>query len=360
MHALRVALFLATVPPLVTACGDATHRAATASVRTGTRGVHGAASSLPPKRARRPLVRWRGPVEHLFFHPLVADPARAFHGFDGRGFRDYFVTVIEFRRILDQLYANGYELVDIHAAVSGRLRVERGRKPLVLSVDDLNYYDYLRAAGPAWRLRLDAAGRVAVELRDPLGHHPRLSRTDEIVPLVDDFVTAHPAFSLGGAKGVIAETGYEGVFGERTNERSAPDLRQRVARARRIAHALTSTGWTLASHSWGHLDLSRRSTAAVLADAERWRRQVQPIVGATDVYAYPFGAVPSVATRRALHTRYGFRIFCSIDVVPGTIRADGVVTMYRRHVDGLAFAGQRRNLSPLFAVGRVIDEAARW
>src|SRR4051812_11707098 len=40
------------------------------------------------------LVRWRGPVEQLFVHPLVLRPDLAFTGDPlGRGFADYFVTV---------------------------------------------------------------------------------------------------------------------------------------------------------------------------------------------------------------------------------------------------------------------------
>jgi hypothetical protein len=50
------------------------------------------------------LVPWTGPVEHLFFHTLVMRPDLAFtRGSEGQGFLDYFVTVGEFRRILDQL-----------------------------------------------------------------------------------------------------------------------------------------------------------------------------------------------------------------------------------------------------------------
>src|SRR5206468_804968 len=65
-----------------------------------------------------PLVPWTGPVEHLFFHTLVIRPELAFqHDQLGQGFRDYFVTVGEFRAILEQLYANGWTLVDIHRAI---------------------------------------------------------------------------------------------------------------------------------------------------------------------------------------------------------------------------------------------------
>jgi hypothetical protein len=51
----------------------------------------------------------------------------------GRPFRDYFVTVGEFKAMLAQLDANGWTLVDIRRVVAGTVRVPAGRKPLVLS-----------------------------------------------------------------------------------------------------------------------------------------------------------------------------------------------------------------------------------
>ena len=90
---------------------------------------------------------WHGPVEHLFFHTLVIHPKLAFTSEPiGQGFREWFVTVDEFRKILDQLYANGWTLVDINRAAHGEARVPPGRKPLVISEDDVNYYDNTRAA----------------------------------------------------------------------------------------------------------------------------------------------------------------------------------------------------------------------
>jgi len=188
-----------------------------------------------------PLVPWTGSVEHLFFHTLVVRPDLAFGPHDSlaQGLRDYFVTVTEFGRILEQLYANGWTLVDIHRAVAGQVRVPPGRRPFVLSEDDVNYYDYSRLRGVGWRLVLDQAGAVKVELRDASGTHVT---GEDLIPMVDDFVARHPLFSADGAKGVIAVTGYEGVFGERVQDATAPDVADRVTRAKAIADRLRATG----------------------------------------------------------------------------------------------------------------------
>jgi peptidoglycan/xylan/chitin deacetylase (PgdA/CDA1 family) len=306
------------------------------------------------------LVRWRGVVEHLFFHTLVIHPRLAFrHDTLGQGFRDYFVTVHEFRAILAQLYAHRWTLVDLHRVVSGRVWVPKGRRPFVLSEDDVNYYDYSRPRGLGWRLVLDAHGQVKVEEHD--GRVVRVT-SDDIVPIVDAFVAQHPDFSANGAKGVLAVTGYEGILGERVNERGSPQWRSRVARARAVAARLRATGWTFASHSYGHIDVTQSSADLVRRDALRWLAEAVPIVGRTDVYIYPFGAQPPPGSPQVQALRaLGFTVQCGIDIAPRLVRADGVTFMSRRHIDGIAFssAQQRAALAPMFSVKAVEDVAAR-
>lgn len=330
----------------------------------------GAVTRAPARQLRRShrapvvghqrLVRWRGPVQHLFFHTLVIDPHLAFrHDTLGQGFRDYFVTVHEFKAILSQLYAHRWTLVDLHAVVSGQVWVPMGRRPFVLSEDDVNYYDYSRQRGLGWRLVLDAHGQVKVEEHD--GRTVRATDND-LVPIVDAFVARHPDFAANGAKGVLAVTGYEGIFGWRVNERSSAHWRSWVAHARAVAGRLRATGWTFASHSYGHIDLNQSSADLVRRDTLRWLAEAGPILGRTNVYIYPFGAQPRPDSPqvRILRT-LGFTIQCGIDIVPRLVRADGVTFMSRRHIDGIAFSSplQVAVLAPMFSVAAVEDTAAR-
>jgi hypothetical protein len=298
-------------------------------------------------------------VEHLFFHTLVIHPDLAFRDRrQGQGFRDYFVTVGEFRRILEQLYRNGWTLVDLHKAVAGRVRVPPGRKPFVLSEDDVNYYRYEHGRGLGSRLVLTAGG--AVEVEEPDGHGGTKVTDDDLVPLVDEFVAAHPDFSAENARGVLAPTGFEGLFGERVEESTAPDLAQRRARVRALAAALRSAGWTFASHSYGHIDFSTSSLATARRDVERWKALAEPLLGRTDVFIYPFGAQPAATSPviRMLREE-GYRILCDIDVRPRLRHEDGLAVMSRRHIDGLALSQQHAALLPLFDTRAVIDAVAR-
>lgn len=289
---------------------------------------------------------WRGPVEHLFFHTLVVRPDLAFTGDAlGRSFADYSVTVGEFERILTGLWQRGWTLVDIHRVAAGTVRVPPGRRPLVLSEDDVNYYGYTRARGQPQRL-VAADGRIRAEIADAAG--VRLT-DDDLVPMVDAFVAQHPEFSADGAKGVLALTGYEGLFGERLE----PPDPAAAARVRNLASTLRATGWVLASHTYGHIHLERDSFAVVRRDIARWRALAEPLIGPTDVLIYPYGGRP-VAAAADLLARQGFTIQCDIDILPRTEHRPAYTLMSRRHIDGLAFDVPKR-LAPFFDVRRVRD-----
>ncbi len=98
---------------------------------------------------------YTGEVLHLFYHPLIAYPELAFDKKGNPAGEDnYMVTVGEFEKITRELYDKGYVLIDINSPTRGfgpggdRLGAlkpvclpGRGKKPYILSVDDINYYD---------------------------------------------------------------------------------------------------------------------------------------------------------------------------------------------------------------------------
>ena len=326
---------------------------------------------MRPDPNRPVLVTYHGPVEHIFFHPLIAYPDLAFKGPQAMGYDDWFVTIPEFTKIIDQLYRNGYVLVDIHSLYTEKtengkttlapaeLQLPAGKKPLVLSIDDLNYYDYMREQGNVYKLIIDSDGRVATWGLDPAGK-PVTSRTNEIIPILDDFVAAHPDFSVNGAKGLIALTGYQGILGYRTNDPSQPDYEEQKAQALAVVERLKATGWTFASHGWGHLDAAKISYATFKSDTERWKREVEPLVGPTSVYVYPFGsAVKPGDPKFQLLLDSGFRMICAIGPDPFLQVTPAYARMDRRHIDGIALRQQRKLLLPLFDADQVIDLAER-
>ncbi|HWI65549.1 MAG TPA: polysaccharide deacetylase family protein [Symbiobacteriaceae bacterium] len=325
----------------------------------------------PPEAPPAPpevLVPYDGPVEHIFFHPLIIYPELAFDG-DGlsRGYDDWFVTVPEFSRIVAALYQRGYILVDLaslfeESTKDGRtvmvrkpLQLPPGKKPLVLSIDDLNYYEYMRANGNAHRLIVDEDGRIKTVSRTP-GGETVISAENEIIPLLDSFVMQHPDFSYRGAKGVIALTGYEGILGYRTDRLADVGLDAERQAALTVVRRLKETGWSFASHGWGHLDAAKLSRETLARDTRRWKTEVEPLIGPTQIYIYPFGSgvAPGDARFRLLQDE-GFRIFCGVGPQPFLQVQDGYVRMDRRHIDGMAFRTMSRQLLPLFDANEILD-----
>jgi hypothetical protein len=323
-----------------------------------------------PQEVTPPAVAYQGSVEHIFFHPLIAYPELAFDGDAmAKGYNDWFVTVKEFNKILESLYANQYILIDIHdlyeekevdnkmTVISKVLSLPPGKKPLILSIDDLNYYTYMRENGNVFRLVLDSQGEVATYSVTPKGEE-RISRDNEIVPLLDDFVKLHPDFSWQGAKGVIALTGYQGILGYRTDQIDSPDYAKVKESALSVIKRLKESGWSFASHGYGHLDAAKVTYERFSQDTLRWKKEVEPLTGPTSVYIYPYGSkVLPGNPKYSFLLESGFRMICSVGPAPYLKARTDSIMMDRRHIDGIALEEQRTKLLPLFDSRDVLDDS---
>ena len=287
-----------------------------------------------------PYVPYDGVVEHLFFHPVVAYPELAFDGdYKSDGIDDWMVTAGEYRKILQSVYEKGYVLVDIadcwseQTTESGETRMVKntlylpeGKKPLILSYDDVNYYEYMLDNGFTYKLILGEDGRLWSWGLDPQGNEV-VSRDLDAVTILDKFVDEHPDFSPFGAKGCLSLTGYEGILGYRTQtdrnnwtaEREA-NRQKEIEAVKPIVAELKRTGWTFGSHTWGHISLNSRSFETVTADMQKWFDEVGSLVGETPVLFYPFGGrldgddVKNTGPAFQWMQQHGFRIFCSVGI----------------------------------------------
>lgn len=321
-----------------------------------------------PTPDRPELEIYKGPVRHIFFHPLIIYPERAFTGGSlSKGFNDWFITVTEFRKILESIYENNYILVGMDSVCSieeqngvktvkpAEMLLPKGKKPLVISIDDMNYYDYMIDNGCASKLYFDRRGYMAVESggRDGI---ERLTYED-IVPIVDEFVRLHPDFSLNGAKGVIALTGYEGILGYRTNKPDSPEYEADKTQAGILVNMLKDEGWSFACHGFGHLDAVKVSTERLQKDCERWKEEVEPLIGKTSVYIYPYGSSLKFADEKfKLLKKNGFSIFCGVGP-DGYIEFKGdFAYLERKSIDGLSIVNNSRYLKDLFDCNKVLDK----
>lgn len=335
-------------------------------------------------------VPYDGIVEHLFFHPVIAYPELAFDGDNqANGLDDFMVTVDEYLKILQSVYDRGYVLVDIadvwsEAAgedgqpkmVRNTLYLPEGKKPLILSYDDTNYYPYMLENGFAYKLIIGEDGLIWSWGKDPQGQEV-VSQDLDAIPILDKFVREHPDFSPFGAKGCLSLTGYEGILGYRTqtDTKSWTDAQEATRQKEReavkpIIDELKRTGWTFGSHTWGHIRLGSKSLEAIQADTQRWADEVGSLVGPTNVIFYPHGERPdgndwqeTGPVFRYLQSQ-GFRIFASVGINSFSyIKKDiSAVICDRLHPDGTTLRGSDKVLgwySQFYDARDIIDLEVR-
>ncbi len=338
-------------------------------------------------------VRWADTTQipHIFFHSLIADTSRAFDGDeDNDGYNLYMTTVDEFNAIMEQMYARGYVLVDIHDMIQqvtledgstvyrqGDIYLPAGKKPFVLSVDDVNYYKYMtdgdgdgypdaKGDGFASKLVIGSDGKVTNEYYEKDGS--LVTGSYDVLPLLEDFVAKHPDFSYRGAKGILAVTGFEGVFGYHThpdwkNVLTADEYNKEVEQAKAVSEAIKAQGWVIASHSYAHFGYGSCGDYDLAADVQKWEDQVQPIVGDTDVLIYPFGqdiaGVEEYSGAKYQTMRdAGYRIFCNVDASSDywVQIHDGYMRQGRINLDGYRLYHTPSLVDHLIDASTVIDK----
>lgn len=335
-------------------------------------------------------------VGHVFFHTLVADPSITWNltGADEYKVADYnevMTTVDEFNAIMQQMYDRGYVLVSIRDLVienadgtytkNDKLMLPPGKKPFVLSQDDVCYYFYMIGDGYADKLIVGEDGKPTNEYIQADGSV--ITGSFDVVPCLNDFIEEHPDFSYKGAKGILALTGYNGILGYRTdpdlgktaaegneyaNEYGVFDVQAEIEKVKPVIDCLKRDGWEFASHSYGHISYGS-SFDKMKIDADKWQERVGNIIGETDILIFPFGT--DIGDWRGYKDdnekfQYlydqGFRYFCNVDsneywvqitsshVRQGRINLDG----YRMYQD--LYNGSDK-LSHLFDVASVFDKS---
>jgi len=333
------------------------------------------------------LVEYNGVVEHIFFHPVIAYPELAFDG-DAKeaGIDDWMVTVSEYNKILQALYDKDYILVNMNDVWSeytndaGEPRMQRntlmipeGKKPLIFSYDDVNYYEYMLSNGFTYKLIIGDDGDIWSWGLDPQGNEV-VSQDLDAITILDKFVKEHPDFSLNGAKGCLCLTGYEGILGYRTNTdvnnttAAFEENRQAEREAvKPVIERLKETGWYFGSHTWGHINLSKHGLESVKTDTEKWFDEVGSLIGETQLLFYPHGARPDgddVAKTgpvfQYLQSK-GFRVFASVGIESySKVKSDiSAVICDRLHPDGTTLRYSRERYLKFYDAKDIYDYSVR-
>ncbi len=351
------------------------------------------------------LVNWvDGDIPHLCFPTLIYDTTMAFDG-DGKasGYATTMVTCKEFSSILQSLYDNNYILIDIHTIAGNttdergttsmealQLKLPAGKKPIVLSQDNLNYSGVTNGDGIATKLVLDEEGKVKAQYTDSGGHD--VVGDYDFIPILDSFIEEHPDFSFRGARGIVSVSGSEGVFGydlpseesagaaqntpqtdaqasegsgtlagvantasaENTSMAGLTEDQQQIAK---ISKALTQEGWSIACAGWSHSYMNDQTYDQFMSQMDDWLDQVGSLTGDADILFYPYGAEVEYPGQKLDYLlTHGFKYLCGLwGDTDFRELGEGYMRMTRRFVDGYTLVNAPSYFTDFFAAGDVLD-----
>ena len=343
--------------------------------------------------AKKSMVAWEDPnqIVNLSFQLLIADPVLGFNNSTyGSSINRNFITTAEFSKILQQLYNNGYILVDFEDFIektvsadgtvsydSKTLYLPKGKKPLMLTQTNVNYNYYLidsdgdkiadaKGCGIASKLLWDGTN-FTCERVDASGN--RVTGAYDMVPILENFIKEHPSFSYRGARATLALTGYNGLFGYRTHPSASTTFgqtayQQDIQDATAVANALRKAGYNLACYTYENIPYGDYSINQIKNDLNNWLNEAAPILGSLDTFVF---AQQSDITKDEIYSgeKYtnlrdaGFRYylgFCS-DGQSWTTVTNEYVRMGRILVTGSALAHHADWFANMFDAAAVLDSS---
>ena len=330
------------------------------------------AAILKYENGKASLVKYadNSQIPHLSFRTLIYDTSKAFDDDDSANKYDRnMVTVSEFSNILDTLYSRGYVLVgpdDIARNNNGTpefcdIYLPSNKKPILISQENVSYYRSLAGNGFASKLVLNNQNNPVCEYK--LEDGSVSMGAYDLVPILENFLKKHPDFSYRGARATLAVTGYDGVLGYRTNPNGNGYQPEDAERAKAVVNRLKELGYTFAANSWDYTSYGNNGTDHVKKDADRWEKEVKPIVGDTGVFIFAGDA--DIANdgkyqdnnEKLNHLKSkGFFFFCPAESTQTSITiGDGFLRQGRQNISGNVLYHNADKLTDYFDVERILD-----
>ena len=337
------------------------------------------------KAADEALISWNASeVYDLSFHVLIADPQRAFtDAIYATSYKNNFITTTEFTNILNQLYNNGYILVDLddfytleynstsgtYIYVEKQLRLPEGKKPVMLTELSASYYAYMqngeqdgKADGLASRLAHDGNSFYNELINEDGSIY---TGAYDMVPLLEEFIAAHPDFSYRNARAVISFAGYDRILGYRVNASSlsADALQAERDGLKAIVDALKAAGYKLGCYTYNNVNYSSMSAEKIQSDISKWAEKVTPWLGDVDILVFAREGDISDEAPYTGNSKFnvlynaGFRFFLGVGSEPWNQVADRYVRHNRLMVTGAYLRNKPEQYAKLFDAEAILDEA---
>jgi len=296
-------------------------------------------------------VTYKGPIEILSTRNLMAFPDVVYapNSQYANSYDSSLITAKEFKSILAQLYNNNYILISLASITSDNLygiQLPEGKKPLVFIAEDLTYPNANKGSGICSSLAVDEEGKLCT-LTNSIK-----SYDNESVLILESFIRENPDFTYKGARGCISLTGYSGIFGYDIGN---DDGR---AKAKEIADILKADGWTFACHSYSYADMHKASLDTLKWDTEKWAEQIEPVVGKSEIYVWPYGSHVRSGEKFNYLREHGYRTFLGQGITPyKSVEGDGTAVFFdRRSLTGYALRNYTQEYSHLFDSNEVLDD----
>ncbi|MCD7715928.1 MAG: hypothetical protein LUI39_05715 [Lachnospiraceae bacterium] len=320
--------------------------------------------------AKNSLVVYDGEVLHLNFPNLIADTALAIDGDSyATTYSQNLITLDEFEGILTQLYENDYILIDIHSLAdetddgfgditlnAASLMLPEGKKPLVFSVENLNYANVRSGDGIATRLVLDDEGEVAAAYVDSKG----VTQTGayDTVPALEQFIEEHPDFSYQGARGIIGLSGKYGAFGYEVEEDSDVNWESNADTVKQIAAKLTEGGWTFATQGYSYTYMKDLSYDNLVEDIIKWEDAIGSLVGDCDTLIYPYGSeVEYISDESVYLTGSGYIYLVGLWASDDYLAVNETyLRQTRRSITGYLLENYPEYYASFFTVSEILDD----
>ena len=328
-------------------------------------------------------------IPNLSFHCLIADPARAFSDKEfGAAYNTNYVTIDEFSKILDQLYANGYVLVDFNSFIletvgedgkttysTQAIYLPEGKKPIMLTETLVNYETFsidsdgdgeADKGGDGFASKLVVKdGKIVNEYVDANGN--TLYGAYDLVPILENFIEEHPDFCYRGARATLAVSGEDGVFGYRimhsVKESKGEDYyNQQVEGAKTIAKALRDRGYTIACYTYANVAYGTLSATKIQVDLDNWKKEVKPVLGDVPVLIYAKASDIAADGNFEGGNKYnvlkdaGFRYFINSANVPYAEVTVNYVRQSRIMVTGQQMSTYPQVFTDYFKVSDILNE----
>lgn len=334
------------------------------------------------------MVAWKASdVPNLSFHVLIADPERAFHDQNyASSYKKNFVTVTEFAAILQQLYDNGYVLVDLddfyttkYDGSTGRevyteteLRLPAGKKPVMITETNANYYTYMVDPNGDGKPDAKGGGFASKLCYDGESFYNELVNADgsistgayDVVPMLEAFIENNPDFSYQGSRAIISFSGYDGVLGYRINASNlgATALQEEREGAAVVVQALKDAGYTLACYTYGNINYSTKDASSIQSDLRKWAEEITPWIGEMDVLVFARQADigdtdPYSGSKFNVIYNAGFRYFLGSSDAPWNQVNELYVRHNRINVTGTNLKSHSELFTGMFDASGLLDTA---